>query len=263
MFGDFEKTIRRATRVGRTQGLAALLYKIPPYIYQQIWPYLPESENKIKLNGVKSSQNQKITDSYLGEYLTQFVSDNPTYEKEYIMAIRKHVSAGDHVILVGGGEGVSTVIAAITAKPDGYVDVFEGSSEEVEKIKETIILNDVSDMISVHHSIVGQEVSLRNPPNGATLVPTEELPDCDCLGIDADGAEISILDELGIHPPKLVVEHHEVPSAKGEPVSFKPEKVRCKIQNLGYQIVEEIFERNLEGQKTEVIYLAETEGPTR
>jgi hypothetical protein len=125
--------LQRAIEVGREEGISTLVAKIPPYVYQQIWPYLPEDGYIIK-NEIRSSQKKKITDRFLPAYLTQYTpSDDPDYEPQYVSGIRKHITEGQKVVLVGGGEGISTVATAKQVRSSGKVDVFEGGSGEVKK----------------------------------------------------------------------------------------------------------------------------------
>lgn len=231
---------RRATEVGREEGILTLFAKIPPYIYQQIWPYLPDTRNIIK-NEIRSSQNKKVTDKFLPAYLTQYApTDSPDYEERYISSIRQYISEGEKVVVVGGGEGISTVVTAKQVQSSGKVDVFEGGSREVKKTKETVDINGVSGIVTVHHAIVSNAYSLRSSAGDAKVVSPSELPECDTLAIDADGAEIPILEGVSIRPNKLIVEHHAVSDDDELVVEYQPDKMRSLIQNLGYEIVEEV-----------------------
>ncbi len=236
---------QRAVKIWRKEGISTLVRKIPPYIYQQIWPYFPDTRNIIK-NEIQSSQNRKVTDEFLPAYLTQYApSDSPDYEERYISSIRRYITEGEKVVVVGGGEGISTVATAKQVQSSGKVDVFEGGSEEAQKTKKTVDINDVSGIVTVHHAIVSNAYSLRSSAGDAKVVSPSELPECDTLAIDADGAEIPILERVSIRPNKLIIEHHEVSDGNKLIVEYQPDKMRSLIQNLGYEIVEELtYESN-------------------
>lgn len=81
----------------------------------------------MRLNGVVTDERKRIPDRYLPAYVTRYVpGDDPDYEEQYVGCIRTYIEAGESVVLVGGGEGVSTVAAANQVGPDGRIDVYEG-----------------------------------------------------------------------------------------------------------------------------------------
>ncbi|MCF2238155.1 FkbM family methyltransferase [Halobacterium salinarum] len=231
--------IKRAVEIVRQRGVGVLIKKIPPYIYQQVWPYLPSAGYTYK-NGIKSCERGRVLDQFLPKYITQYATHQPSYESQYIEAIRRHVTEGQDVVLVGGGEGISTVVAANQVQRTGEVTVFEGAAEEARKSQVVVEINEVSDRTTVHHTIVSEDVSLRSAASGAEVLPSAELPSCDVLAIDADGAEISILDGIVNHPAVLIVEHHAVADTSGLALEYQPDRVRDLITNLGYDIVDEM-----------------------
>jgi hypothetical protein len=100
--------------------------------------------------------------------------------------------------------------------------------------------------------------SLRGPAGKAETIPSSELPDCDTLSIDADGAEISILTDLAINPGRLIIEHHPVPDSDELTVEYQPDEIRLLLENKGYEIVEELSEPNRAfGKYEERIFVAE------
>lgn len=163
-------------------------------------------------------------------------------------------------MLVGGGEGISTVSAARQVQSGGKVDVFEGGSEEVEKTKKTVNINDVDGIVTVHHAIVSNDYSLRSSAGGAEIVSPSELPGCDTLAIDADGAEIPILEQVDIRPDKLIIEHHTVLNGDELIIEYQPDKIRSLIHELGYEIVEELSDpTRVYGRFEERIFVAKRE----
>jgi hypothetical protein len=61
------------------------------------------------------------------------------------------------------------------------------------------------------------------------------------VGIDADGAEIQICEQLSPDRAKdVVVEHHRVADDSGEEVvSFDPSELRTRLTQRGYTVIEE------------------------
>ena len=235
---------RRALDIGRGDGLATLARKIPPFCYQQLHPSLPTSGH-VELNGVETAIEKRVLDDVVPRALKQYVwCDDPRYEDLYVGCLRTHVDRGETVVAVGGGEGVSTVALARQVGRDGRVCTFEGGAAQVERCHETVAFNGVSDRVTVEHAIISTDYSLRSARADAGIVDPTELPVCDTLAIDADGAEIPILE--GLHavdpasrPGRLVVEHHAVLDDGTRVLEYQPERVRDSIRSLGYDIVEE------------------------
>lgn len=159
--------------------------------------------------------------------------DRSAYESALVDGLRERVQPGDDVVVVGGGWGVTAVVAAVQAGPDGHVDVYEGSSEYVDRIHETLKLNGVSDRVSVHHAIVAEEIQLRGSSDGASTLQPSELPPCDLLELDCEGAERKILqafEERETRPRTILVETHGNLGAPSD-------EVTDRLDSLGYQLV--------------------------
>lgn len=155
----------------------------------------------------------------------------PDYERSLIAGIRSWVAPGDTVVVVGGGRGVSSVVAARRTGPEGSVNTYEGSAERCELATETVNLNEVDDVVEVNHDIVGEAVSLANASEGATTLPPGELPACDVLVLDCEGAEMEILEQLDQRPRVLIIETHAF-------LDSPEEDVRATLDDLGYEVVD-------------------------
>lgn len=155
----------------------------------------------------------------------------PNYERPLIAGIRSRVTPDDTVTVVGGGRGVSSVSAAHRTGPKGSVNTYEGSAERCELATETVDLNGVDDIVEVNHNIVGEAVSLANASKGATTLPPGELPACDVLVLDCEGAEIGILEQLDQRPRVLIVETYAF-------LDSPEEDVRATLDELGYEVVD-------------------------
>lgn len=117
--------------------------------------------------------------------------------------------AGDTVVVVGVGSGVSTIAGAKAAGGDGRVVGFEASSELAEANRESMELNDVDDIVEIIARPVteitlntwGEEVA------GEGVSPTD-LPEADVLELDCEGAELEILEQITFRPRILSIEAH-------------------------------------------------------
>lgn len=157
------------------------------------------------------------------------------YEAALIGALRQTVSLGDDVVIVGGGFGVSWVIAAEEAGDSGSVVCFEAAGEAAERAERTVELNGVGERVTVHHSVVETEGSTRGDEVG-DAVPLDDVGSPDVLVVDVDGAELAILDALDDSdqsPRSLVVEHHAVPGG----IDYHPAETSAAVGDAGYDVV--------------------------
>lgn len=136
------------------------------------------------------------------------IDEYSEYEQSLIDAIRTRVSPGDTVVIVGGGFGVSSIVAARIAGSEGQVITFEGARDRHDLLGETARLNKVHETITYHHAVVGEEIHLLGKSKGAPQVSPSNLPECDVLVMDCEGAEISILTEYNSRPHTTIVETH-------------------------------------------------------
>ncbi|NHN41444.1 FkbM family methyltransferase [Halorubellus sp. JP-L1] len=166
-----------------------------------------------------------------GAKLFDFTDRFPEYEAAIIDSLRERVRTGDDVVVVGGGFGVSSVVAANHVGETGSVTTYEGGADQYGLVREALELNGVTDRVDVEHAIVGSAVSLYTPPGDARVVDATELPACDVLEMDCEGAELDVLRNLEIEPRVVVVETHaNFGSPEGD--------VREELDRLGYEVVD-------------------------
>ena len=132
----------------------------------------------------------------------------PEYEATMLDALREAVQPGDDVVIVGGGYGVSSVVAARCARLDGSVTAFEPARERFAYIDETAELNGVEDRVDARRALVGPSVKVDGDGTGADRAAPSDLPDCDVFALDCEGAEAAILRNAEVEPRVIVVETH-------------------------------------------------------
>lgn len=199
----------------------------PDWIYlNYIRPLFPIAEWTLVLNGVET-RPFRTSDRYFPGFLKPNQGAHPdpeSYEIALCDSIRDSVFPGDSVTIIGGGLGVTAVIAANESE-NGQVTVFEAAKSMVPHIKSTLALNGVSDCVDTRHAIVGHVASSLSPPRGAETIPPGELDECDVLEMDCEGAEVQILRELDIRPRTLIVETHGT-----------RDDVRRLLSDMGYEV---------------------------
>jgi len=131
-----------------------------------------------------------------------------SHEKELIQAIRDNVVNGEKAVLIGGGSGASSVVTAHQVGNTGKVTAFEAVKFRCKQIEETIELNKVTEIVSVRHAIVEKPIHLLGDDERAPIIMAKELPDCDVLIMDCEGAEFPILKNNEKKPRKIIVETH-------------------------------------------------------
>jgi hypothetical protein len=112
---------------------------------------------------------------------------------------------------------------------EGDVIVFEGGEKQAEIVERTLANNDVPASVELRHAIVAEAIALRTESGDADVVPPSELPDCDVLEMDPEGAELQILRELEIEPRVIIVETHA-------DLGASEEDVREELDRLGYRV---------------------------
>lgn len=158
----------------------------------------------------------------------------PDHENTVVAALRRHVRRGDRVVVIGGGWGTTTIVAARMTHFDGEVTTFEPSSKMFELLRRTVSANRVADVVTVEHAAVGSVSNsserIFGLADGDVRSP-EELPECDVLDLDCEGAELEILRGLAFKPRLLTVEVHPH-------LGCSHDDVEAQLVHLGYDIVE-------------------------
>jgi len=221
--------VGKARRNHDKEGIAETVKKGIPWVYNHVVrPRLPV--RTVAFNGVNVRAARLFDAVIPWELPTHPHPDR--YEAALVAAVRESVEPGDRVVVIGGGRGVTTVVAADRAGDTGSVVAFEGSREHAAHVKETAEMNGVGHNVAVRHAIVSEAVRLDGERGGSASVTPGELPDCDVLEMDCEGAEIDVLEGLAIRPRVIIVETHTELGAS-------PEDVRNALTDLSYEVVSE------------------------
>lgn len=149
--------------------------------------------------------------------------------------IRAHpqvIRPGDHVVIVGGGDGRTVLSAADLIREKGSVTVYEAGDRSVQQIRSLVAATGITDVCTIHHTLVGPHIDVYGGDySEASFLAPDDLPPCDVLELDCEGAEVAILGSLQIQPRAIIVEIH--------PRCFRedPQWVLDRLAELGYTIV--------------------------
>lgn len=181
---------------------------------ETIEEYLPRKVSEV--NGVLTRKHRLLR-----------MSGDPEYERESVDALKAHCREDDSILVLGGGWGVTAVWAA---RLGAEVTVFEAAAERVGTVREAIALNGVEDDVTVHHAIVGESRRVLGDDSAAAVVDPADLPECDVIEMDVEGAELAVLERLAIRPRVVIVETH---ANRGSPASAVEER----LTGMGYEVV--------------------------
>lgn len=173
-------------------------------------------------------------------WLVDRVGDRHTHEAAMVDLITVACEPGDHVVEVGGGTGCTAVHAARTVGVDGRITVFEGATKWAEACRRALAdpRNGVEASSRVRETVVAEAVDVWGQAAADCTEPSN-LPACDVLVLDAEGAEVGILSGYmgaGARPRAIVAEAHP---GKGAPC----ESVTAACQTHGYQLAASESER--------------------
>lgn len=176
------------------------------------------------------------------------------YAKSEAAEVKSHnefTQPGDTVIIVGGGHGVTTVHAARKSGHDGEVIVYEASDEHSDIIRKVVEMNSVETHVSVENALVGPDIGVYDDGENKNrrVITPQELPECDVLEMDCEGAELEIVRNLNIAPRIIIMEVHpqlydQAPEAVDEIISHGYDIARYRT-NEGELLTQTDFDQVL------------------
>lgn len=100
-------------------------------------------------------------------------------------------------------------------------------------LQRTVEVNRVGEVVTIEPASVGavsdSSESIFGPPEDRTVAPSD-LPECDVLDLDCEGAELEILRGIDFEPRLLTVEAHPH-------LGCSCEAVEDQLRSQGYEIV--------------------------
>lgn len=228
------EVLTEALRVWREEGLERFLVETVQFTYRKTLRRLLPIQRYALWNGVRMppdvAHKRRLGDGLLtrGWHL----SDIPQSEGGEVKAHKAFTEANHRVIIIGGGRGVTAVHAARQSAPDGEVEVYEAGAEYAELLQRVFELNAVTDRCAVIHASVGSPIKVYGEvEDDPKRLDPGDLPRCDVLELDCEGAELGILQSLEITPRVIIVEMH--PKEFDAP----PDAVLDILETNGYDIV--------------------------
>lgn len=184
--------------------------------------------HQIDLNGVTVPVEASPIDKYLHYEPPYPTEDNPEYEYTEVESLKTYAQKGDDVVVIGGGLGVTAVVASRVT--DGEVTVFEQSKPTYQILTRTIELNDCGDNVNPELKTVGETGGsnfTHQPPSDIDRTSPSELPYADVYEMDCEGVETTILRKMDVKPPTLLIETHS------------NHDIVCDIlDEIGYDVIE-------------------------
>ena len=214
-----------------TTALSQKALRLAGTAYRRLIRRLLPDAAPVFYSGIPVAVTKKVGDNLLPQAVLPFMHhDIADYEATLIGALREVLRPGDRIVIVGGGLGVTSVVAARAVGAGGSVSCFEGSATQIGLMRKTFERNGLAGAIALRHAIVAEN---RHVYGGgdveAAVLPPSELPECDVLELDCEGAEAPILAQLAMRPRTIVVETHGL---HGAPTAA----VRAQLEALGYAV---------------------------
>jgi hypothetical protein len=228
---DFvRKIFRRGISASAAAAVAGMGRALRKFYQRRIRPRSPETGMPV-CNGVIVATPRRLLDHIMPRSWNPDIifEDLPLYESALVDAIRSEVRQDDTVVIVGGGYGVTLVQAARSVGNAGRIVCYEPVPRRIEDIRNAIRLNSIETPVELIRAIVGRAVALFGPGWNAPIVSPAQIPECDVLEMDCEGAEIEILEGLSVRPRAIAVETH---GYLGSPTS----SVRRSLEGMGYTV---------------------------
>ncbi len=164
------------------------------------------------------------------------------YEGTLVLGLLDIVCANDLVIIIGSGLGIT---AAVACACGARVECFEGSEAFVKLGEKAVSYFGFNAIF--HHAVVGTfhaDFYGRLPKDLGQVLDATDLPQCDILQMDCEGAEMEILTNMTIRPREILVETHGLYGARTSEVELLLKQKGYTVTDLG--LAEERFASDCE-----------------
>jgi len=225
--------LRRANEIRVEEGYLKPLESITWFIYSSSFRKIMPIDGYYTNAGIPVNRKKSFDSIVPGNPY----SDSPKHESAIISALKNHVCEGDDIVVVGAGTGTTSIIAAKQAGKSGSVIAYDGSDRQVKKAKQVFVLNDVEDRCDVQQRVVGPAIHLASSEHDTTSehksLPIAELPECDVLELDCEGAEKTIVEKMQIRPRVIIAETHPH-------FDSSPEQITDLLENKDYEVIKKV-----------------------
>lgn len=198
------------------------------YSYARI---LTPSRGYVKYAGIKVNLEQRTFDSLVPGFRGH--RNIPDYEFTTVKALKEFATTGSVVTVIGGGLGVTACIAANAVGKTGHVYCFEGNKNNIKNIQKAVEYADLSDRITLKQAIVSSDIGVYPGEKVQTIMDTSELPPCDILELDCEGAELEILTNLRFSPRIIIAESHGHYGSSSEKLIETLERKGYSVEDRG------------------------------
>lgn len=192
-------------------GLRAVLLEGFGMIYRRtLRQILPKRNSHVLIAGVTVPTEKATVRAFDRMVPWTTEGHRPWHEHDLIQSAQSVLKRGDDVVVIGGGTGVSSVRFSQMVGENGSIVVYEASSEQVAQCRHTIEENRTPAAITVINATVGHAIELYGDDEPSESIQPSDLPGCDVMILDCEGAERPILNDDSPLPDRLVVETHGV-----------------------------------------------------
>ena len=227
-------TVERLQRRYRRDGIFGVVTATIALIYREwVRSHVPRYRKTVEFNRVEVPVEVPYLDPLIPGYdPAWYTSDVPGYESSEVEALQEYCRPGDDVVIIGGGFGVTAVVAAEAVGVDGSVVVYEAAEVAIDRTEQTMEHHNLADRVELTHAIVGDAISLKGESGAAEVIQPSKLPEGDVYEIDCEGAEMTVLENYTANPRVVSVETH---AQFGSP----KQKVKIVLEGDGYRIQQE------------------------
>jgi hypothetical protein len=247
--------LKIALDILKKKGFKSFLKEITIYIYRHFIRDLTPTTGYLEY-AIGLANNPIVIDEkkyFFDKFFSSYYKVNPKRELGLRLAHVALTRMGDHVVIIGGGEGLSAITAAQQIGKKGKLTIYDGLEDErnvfgTRKIQRNLELNGVPPIWVIKHGFVtSRNNDLINNKTYDTeflnektpIIHPSELPECDVLETDCNGAELLILQNMKIRPRVLIIELEAAFYKKFFDNNEHPRDVLKLLNEIGYTIIKQ------------------------
>jgi len=247
------KIVNKSIGLIKSDGFKGFFISLTQYIYHRVLrPILPGMSYTNYVDGIEYGFIRLAIPRKSFDFLFPRYDLNLKKELGLRLAHTFLTKKNDRVLIIGGGNGLSTVTAARIVGDRGSVTVFDGLTGEdnetfgVSRILSTAKLNKVDNIVTANWAFVTDKPVLedydlyKNEKTNPPLIHPTSLPECDVLEMDANGAELEILEHMTIRP-RVIIFELEAPFYKShyKNNTRNPFEVLDLLKDMNYAVIKQ------------------------